>query len=98
MPALPGGSPADTAADSALSARRPQSRLRDTPDRRSGHGELAELRTQFPAFRVIQESRPDGRTCYVATRSRTGVHPHTMITSDPDELRAELSDAIADGT
>ncbi len=52
--------------------------------------ELASLRASFPQFRICREIVP-GRRRYVARSQYVGLNPHTVITDDPDELRAVLS-------
>jgi hypothetical protein len=48
------------------------------------------LQGDFPAYRIWHE--PMGvRMRLVAVARRTGVSPHTVITSDPAELRAALA-------
>lgn len=54
--------------------------------------DLAELevaRRDFPGYRIEVEPRP-GRCSFVARRCQPGPGPHTLITSDLTELRAEL--------
>jgi hypothetical protein len=51
--------------------------------------EIARLQASFPQFRIWRESTYRGPR-YVACRLRSGTRPHTLITSDLDELRAEL--------
>jgi hypothetical protein len=51
-----------------------------------GASELDSLRKEFPQFQIWRETA-FGRARYVAR----GRHPHTLVTSDPDELRAVLS-------
>ena len=56
--------------------------------------ELAELRLRFPAFRILREVMHGRRRArYIARRTRDGVHPHTLVTTDLAELRDELSRA-----
>jgi hypothetical protein len=52
--------------------------------------ELASLRSSFPAFHILLEAI-GGRRRYVARRIGPGTRPHTVMTSDPDELRAALT-------
>jgi hypothetical protein len=64
--------------------------LHAVPDNAAA-ADLAELRAQFPAFHIYREARPAGRARYVAQRIRDRAHPHTVVTTDPGELREELS-------
>jgi hypothetical protein len=63
------------------------------PAGRSAADELANLRLQFPAFRIYRQATPGSHARYVAQRISREAHPHTVITADPDELRLELSRA-----
>src|SRR5450755_2174847 len=58
-------------------------------------GRLADLRAEFPRFRIWQETVGD-RVRYVARRVYAGSAPHTVVTHDLDELRATLNQAPAD--
>jgi hypothetical protein len=51
--------------------------------------ELAQLQASFPQFRIWRESSYRG-PLYMACRLQPGTRPHTLITSDLGELRAEL--------
>jgi len=51
--------------------------------------DLPALRQQFPGYDIRQETTGE-RTRYVARRRDRSLHPHTVITADPDELRATL--------
>ncbi len=51
---------------------------------------LPALQQQFPAFQIWRENM-FGRRRYIARSQHLSVHPHTVITADPDELRAALS-------
>lgn len=51
--------------------------------------ELADLRKQFPGFRIWQEIIGD-RVRYVARRTRAGLNPRTVVTGDVAELRAAI--------
>ena len=55
-------------------------------------GQLDALREDFPAFRIWRESIGD-RVQYVARRHHPGAHPHTVVTTNPGELRAALQHA-----
>ena len=60
----------------------------------SGARELAALRQDFPAFRIWQETMSE-RVRYVARRQHPDARPHTVVTADPEELRALLGGASA---
>jgi hypothetical protein len=51
--------------------------------------EIAQLQASFPQFRIWRESTHRGPR-YIACRLQPGTRPHTLITSDLNELRAEL--------
>jgi hypothetical protein len=51
--------------------------------------ELDAERRDFPGYRIEVEPRP-GRCSFVARRTQPGPGPHTLITGDLTELRAEL--------
>jgi hypothetical protein len=51
------------------------------------------LRRRFPDYKIWREERP-GRVRFVARGGRQGVHPHTVVTADLDELRDALSGSI----
>lgn len=62
--------------------------------------DLPVLRQQFPGFEIWREVTGE-RTRYIARRRHTWLSPHTVVTADPDELRAvlhqdEYPQAIAD--
>ena len=70
---------------------------------------LDRLRADFPAYAIDTEPRPagthpDGRQAqppsirFVAVRRDHGPGPHTVITPDPDELRAALGQPAHDPT
>lgn len=52
--------------------------------------ELNRLQAGFPRFRIWREITGD-RTTYVARSQDLGAHPHTVVTTDLDELRVVLS-------
>ncbi len=54
-----------------------------------GPGVLAQLRAEFPQFRISREIIP-GHTRYVARRREPGTHPHTLVTPSIAELRTAL--------
>jgi hypothetical protein len=65
--------------------------LRTAPDHDTdGDTELASLQAGFPQFLIWREMIHD-RARYVARRLNPDTHPHTIVTPDPDELRASLS-------
>jgi hypothetical protein len=53
---------------------------------------LAALRAEFPGFRIWLEPT-SGRHRFVARRQHPGTGLHTVVTSDPAELRAALAAA-----
>ena len=57
-----------------------------------GEDPLPALREQFPGFRIWREATVS-RTYYNARRRDPSLSPHTLVTSDPGELRAILTDA-----
>jgi hypothetical protein len=52
--------------------------------------ELDSLREELPGFRIWREEMPS-RVRYVARAMDLRTHPHTVITADPGELRAQLA-------
>jgi hypothetical protein len=53
---------------------------------------LGTLRADFPGYTIDTEVRSgDDPTRYIAVRREPGPGPHTVITSDPAELRTELA-------
>jgi hypothetical protein len=50
---------------------------------------LPALRSEFPQFRIWRETEGN-RARYIARSLFPGVHPHTVVTPDLAELRAEL--------
>jgi hypothetical protein len=54
--------------------------------------ELADLQQDFPGYRIWQEPMGD-RLRLVAVRRKPGTSPHTVITTDPSELRSALANA-----
>ncbi len=50
---------------------------------------LTALQDEFPQFRIWRESI-HGRHRYVACSQHLDLNPHTVITDDPEELRAAL--------
>jgi hypothetical protein len=51
---------------------------------------LPAARAEFPQFRIWQETT-NNRIRYIARSLHRGIHPHTVVTADLGELRAELS-------
>jgi hypothetical protein len=51
---------------------------------------IVRLRADFPQFDIWRENIY-GRRRYVARSRHLSVSPHSVITEDPDELRAALS-------
>jgi hypothetical protein len=80
-PDLPGGGPLHPATKPA-----------SLPDVRAFHEELAALRSDFPQHDITRDPTLSPAR-YVSRRLRPGVHPHTVVTSDPSELRAILTAA-----
>lgn len=58
-----------------------------TPAQRA---DLDTARRDFPGYRIEVEPVP-GRRRFIARRTEPGPGPHTLVTSDLAELRAELS-------
>jgi len=59
------------------------------PDSLPKTDDLPVLRQQFPGFEIWREVTGE-RTRYIARRRHTWLSPHTVVTADPDELRATL--------
>ena len=59
-------------------------------------GDLEAARRDFPWYLIHEELHYDRRR-YVARRTQPGPGPHTLITSDLAELRAELTPATPPG-
>lgn len=53
---------------------------------------LSALRAEFPEFRIWLEQL-SGHNRFIARRQRPGTGLHTVVTSDPAELRAALAAA-----
>jgi hypothetical protein len=66
--------------------------MQPAPDHDAEDGELEpdSLRAAFPQFRIWREFL-GGRPRYVARRLDPGTRPHTVITTEPAELRAALT-------
>jgi len=73
----------DAAAELGLGA------TRGTRDQ-DGAADVAAMEAEFPEFAIWQEYAGE-RVQYIARRMRREVHPHTIVTSDPAELRACLA-------
>jgi len=54
------------------------------------------LQKEFPGFRIWQEIHGD-RKRYIACRLLASTRPHSVVTADPDELRAALSGRLGPG-
>jgi hypothetical protein len=50
---------------------------------------VAALRKEFPGYQISREVAV-GQVRYVACRRHPGTHPHTVMSADPDKLRAWL--------
>jgi hypothetical protein len=48
------------------------------------------MAADFPEFAIWREHTGE-RVQYIARRNHGGVHPHTIVTSDPAELRTCLT-------
>jgi hypothetical protein len=59
-------------------------------DDAEGDNALASLRADFPRFRIWRENFA-GRVRYIARSRHPGQRPHTVVSTDPGELRAALS-------
>jgi hypothetical protein len=51
--------------------------------------DLPALRQQFPGYDIWRETTGE-HSRYVARRRDPSLSPHTIVTADPDELRATL--------
>jgi hypothetical protein len=51
---------------------------------------VAALREEFPGYRISRELVV-GQVRYVACRLHPDTHPHTVMSADPDRLRAALN-------
>jgi hypothetical protein len=56
--------------------------------------ELADLQRDFPGYRIWQEPMGD-RIRLVAVRRMPGTSPHTLVTTDLEELRTVLGSSTA---
>ena len=54
------------------------------------HAALPALRDDYPHYRIWRETTST-RTRYIARALTPGTHPHTVVTADLSELRAELA-------
>lgn len=57
--------------------------------------ELARLRAQFPGFDIWLEEKQQ-LALFVARRQRDHLHPHTLVTTSPDEMRRQLAESTAE--
>ena len=57
---------------------------------------LPALQAEFPCHRIWRENLC-GRIRYIARSLHFGLNPHTVITPDPDELRAALAPSLHTG-
>lgn len=64
--------------------------IRYSSDMESQVRELDMLREQFPGFDIWLEERSGGSMTFAARRRRSCLHPHTLVTADPDEMRMQL--------
>lgn len=51
---------------------------------------LASLQADFPGYKIWPEDFPDG-VRFIARSRHAGLHPHTVVTADPAELRCALN-------
>jgi hypothetical protein len=51
---------------------------------------VAALRAEFPGYQISRELAV-GRVRYVACRLHPGTHPHTVMSADPEKIRAALT-------
>jgi hypothetical protein len=61
-------------------------------EHRARQSELADLQEAFPGYRIWQEPMGD-RLRLVAVSRRPGASPHTLVTTDPSELRSALANS-----
>jgi len=66
--------------------------MSEAEEHRAQQRELADLQQDFPGYRIWQEAM-GGRLRLVAVRREPGTSPHTLITTDPSELRSELANS-----
>lgn len=64
--------------------------LEDTAPSTTELADLQTARRDFPRYHIDVDLAP-GRRRYIARRTQPGPGPHTLITSDLTELRAELA-------
>jgi hypothetical protein len=60
-----------------------------TPPASTDDATLPAVRAEFPQFRIWRETTSN-RIRYIARSLHRGVRPHTVVTADLGELRAEL--------
>ena len=63
----------------------------------AGQPELVRLAADFPAYDFTLVPAWPTRARYVASARELGTHPHTLMTRDPQELRAELARSVRPG-
>jgi len=61
-------------------------------EHRAHQRELADLQQDFPGYRIWRESM-GGRLRLVAVSRKPGASPHTLVTTDPSELRSALANS-----
>jgi len=61
-------------------------------EHRAHQRELTELQQDFPGYRIWQEPMGDCLRL-VAVSRRPGASPHTLVTTDPSELRSALANS-----
>jgi len=59
------------------------------PPASTDNATLPAVRAEFPQFRIWRESTRN-RIRYIARSLHRGIRPHTVVTADLGELRAEL--------
>jgi hypothetical protein len=64
--------------------------MSEAEEHRAQQRELADLQQDFPGYRIWQEAM-GGRLQLVAVRRNPGTSPHTLVTTDPSELRSALA-------
>lgn len=64
--------------------------MRDFPSSAWRATELAKLQAQFPGFNIWLEGKGE-LTLFVAQRLRDDLHPHTLVTTNPDKIRMHLA-------
>jgi hypothetical protein len=67
-----------------------QTRHQADPDLAASAALLADLRRDFPAFRISHEITGD-RIQFIARRRDPATHPHTVVAQDPAAIRSALA-------